>query len=519
MKRLTLNQKLWSIVVLLWVCLIVVVLVIGVLTRARMIQERKEMLKQEVDIALGVVTHFQKEASAGTLPLADAKQQAIETLRGMRWGKGHNRSFGIYDSAGTAVLVPAEPRPESKTPSAMGVPSADDVAAMLVKASSPGGNGFSEYPWPKAGSDHPVSRMTYGSLVPDWNWHLFSSVYTDDINTAFHAVILNNLLQISVIGVLLTTAMLWLIRTVRTSLGGEPDYAAALCKRIAAGDLSEPIKLRADDRSSLLYAMAQMQEQLTSTVGRIKLAADTITLGANEIAAGNADLSQRTEEQASALAQSASSMERLTETVKLNADYAVQGSQLAIDASRTVSDGSKVVGDVVDTILAIAASSKEIGQIISVIEGIAFQTNILALNAAVEAARAGEQGRGFAVVAAEVRALAQRSASAAKEIKSLIDASVSNVSRGQSLATEAGQSMQAILTSVQRVTDIMSEISAASTEQSTGIDHIGAAIGQMDTVTQQNAALVEQAAASAASLAEQAEQLRRAVTVFRLRTA
>jgi methyl-accepting chemotaxis protein len=258
---------------------------------------------------------------------------------------------------------------------------------------------------------------------------------------------------------------------------------------------------------------------LTSTVTDIQRAADSITLGANEIAAGNADLSQRTEEQASALAESASSMETLTTTVKMNADSAAQASHLSEDASGCVSAGSQVVNELVGSMSSIAESSREIERIIGVIEGIAFQTNILALNAAVEAARAGEQGRGFAVVAAEVRALAQRSASAAKEIKVLIDASVTDVTRGQTLATNAGQSMQAILAAVSRVTDIMSEISAASADQSTGIGHVGIAISQMDTVTQQNAALVEEAAASAASLAEQAIHLKRAVSLFRLQGA
>jgi methyl-accepting chemotaxis protein len=517
MKRLTLNQKLWGIVALLWVCLVIVVMTIGVMTRTRMVEERKGLLQQQVHMALGIVSHFQKKAADHTMPVAEAKHEAIETLRKVRWGQDQSGYFGIYDSAATALLVPSKPELEGKDQSGMVDPNGVHVALSVVKSSSPGGDGYSAYAWPKPGHAEPVGKMTFSAAVPDWDWHLFTGVYTDDIDAEFRAVVLNNFLLVSVIGLVMTTAMLWLIRNIRTSLGGEPDYAASLCKRIAAGDLSETVDLRPGDTSSLLHAMAQMQTQLTSTVGHIKQAADSITVGANEIAAGNTDLSQRTEEQASALAESASSMEQLTATVKLNADNAVQASQLAVDASGTVADGGKVVGEVVKTIVSIAESSKKIEQIISVIEGIAFQTNILALNAAVEAARAGEQGRGFAVVATEVRTLAQRSASAAKEIKGLIDASVVNVSRGQSLAGEAGKSMEAILTSVQRVTDIMGEISSASTEQSTGIHHVGIAIAQMDTVTQQNAALVEQATASAASLAEQAEQLKQSVAIFHLR--
>jgi methyl-accepting chemotaxis protein len=519
MKRLTLNQKLWGIVALLWVCLVVVVLMIGAMTRARMVEERKSILRQEVQISLGIIEHYQKLAADHTLPVADAKRQAIDALRNVRWGQDHSGYFGIYDSAAVAVLVPSKPELEGKDQSGMVDPNGVHVALAVVKNASPVGDGFSAYEWPKPGQTEPVGKMTFSAQVPGWDWNVFTGVYTDDIHTAFVGVVLNNFILVSVIGLIMSVAMLWLIRNIRTSLGGEPDYAAALCKRIAAGDLSGTVELRAGDTGSLLHAMAQMQTQLTSTVGHIKQAADSITVGANEIAAGNTDLSQRTEEQASALAESASSMEQLTATVKLNADNAVQASRLADDASGTVADGGKVVEEVVQTIVSIAESSKKIEQIISVIEGIAFQTNILALNAAVEAARAGEEGRGFAVVASEVRTLAQRSASAAKEIKGLIDASVANVTRGQSLAGQAGQSMQAILTSVRRVTDIMGEISSASTEQSTGIQHVGVAIAQMDAVTQQNAALVEQATASAASLAEQAEQLKQSVAVFQLQRA
>jgi len=390
------------------------------------------------------------------------------------------------------------------------------IAVEIVRSSSPGGNHFSQYVWPKTPNGVPVGKISYSTYLPDWDSDVLTGAYVDDINQAFYRVLRHNLLFAALILAALTVAMLWLIRDIRATLGGEPEYAKELCKRIAIGDLSATVALQRGDDSSLLAVLHQMQQRRTQIVGQIQKGADSIAIGAKQIAAGNADLSQRTEEQASALAESASSMDQLTATVKLNAENAMQASQLAVNASGTVDNGGKVVGEVVQTILSIADSSKKIEQIISVIEGIAFQTNILALNAAVEAARAGEQGRGFAVVASEVRTLAQRSAGAAKEIKALIDASVANVSRGESLAGEAGESMQAILVSVQRVTDIMGEISAASNEQSTGIGHVGVAIGQMDTVTQQNAALVEQATAAASSLESQAADLKTAVSMFRL---
>ncbi|NQD95927.1 methyl-accepting chemotaxis protein, partial [Pseudomonas sp. CrR25] len=254
---------------------------------------------------------------------------------------------------------------------------------------------------------------------------------------------------------------------------------------------------------------------LTRMLGQIRAAADTIYTAANEISAGNTDLSSRTEEQASSLEETASSMEELTSTVKLNADNARQANSLAVSASEVAVDGGNVVNRVVETMSSINESARKIADIIGVIDGIAFQTNILALNAAVEAARAGEQGRGFAVVAGEVRTLAQRSAAAAKEIKTLISDSVDKVDNGNALVAQAGKTMSEIVVSIKRVTDIMAEIAAASAEQSTGIEEISGAVSQMDEMTQQNAALVEQAAASAESLLEQASEMSQAVAVFK----
>jgi len=260
--------------------------------------------------------------------------------------------------------------------------------------------------------------------------------------------------------------------------------------------------------------MSNMQEKLSRTITRIHSGTETITVATQEIAASNHDLSVRTEQQAASLAETAASMEQLTATVKQNAENARQANQMGASASQIAGEGGEVVRQVVDTMHSITASSKKIVDIISVIEGIAFQTNILALNAAVEAARAGEQGRGFAVVAGEVRSLASRSADAAKEIKALIESSVTQVDAGSVLVLRAGSTMDSVVSAVRRVTDIIGEISAASEEQSKGIEQVNIAINQMDQTTQQNAAMVEEAAAAAHSLEEQAHALREAVNVF-----
>ncbi|WP_426088134.1 methyl-accepting chemotaxis protein [Janthinobacterium sp. PSPC1-1] len=324
----------------------------------------------------------------------------------------------------------------------------------------------------------------------------------------------NLLLLLSTLALAFGVVCAWLltmgiVRPLRT--------AVDIARKVADGDLTAQIDASAkDETGQLLLALKDMNTSLLNIVGEVRSGTDSIATSSTQIAAGNQDLSSRTEEQAGSLEETASSMEELTSTVKQNADNARQANQLAASAAQVAVKGGEVVAQVVGTMQSINASSNKIVDIISVIDGIAFQTNILALNAAVEAARAGEQGRGFAVVASEVRNLAQRSASAAKEIKTLIGASVEQVNAGSMLVAQAGSTMNDIVDSVQRVSDIITEITAASSEQSVGIDEINRAIGQMDAVTQQNAALVEESAAAAESMQHQAHNLAQVVSVFKL---
>ncbi|MFH7828034.1 methyl-accepting chemotaxis protein [Kluyvera chengduensis] len=317
------------------------------------------------------------------------------------------------------------------------------------------------------------------------------------------------------IAVLAVIISVWL--GVRKTLIAPLNRLIDSIRHIAGGDLVKRIDVESDNEmGELAHSLRHMQGELARTVGEVRQGADAIYSGASEIAMGNNDLSSRTEQQAASLEETAASMEELTATVKQNAENARQASHLALSASETAQKGGKVVDNVVQTMRDITASSQKIADIISVIDGIAFQTNILALNAAVEAARAGEQGRGFAVVAGEVRNLAQRSAQAAREIKSLIEDSVNRVDLGSTLVESAGETMDEIVNAVTRVTDIMGEIASASDEQSRGIDQVGLAVSEMDRVTQQNASLVEESAAAAAALEEQASRLTQAVAVFRI---
>jgi len=344
---------------------------------------------------------------------------------------------------------------------------------------------------------------------------LMDDTVAESQETYHHACVLLIIVSSAAFGLSLIAALL-ITRSIIRQLGGEPDYVMSIASDIASGNLARSITIRQGDQTSRIASVRVMRNRLADIVGQVRAGTDMIATASSQIASGNLDLSSRTEQQASSLEETASAMEELTSTVKQNADNARQANQLAVSASEVAIAGGNVVSQVVETMGSINASSKKIVDIISVIDGIAFQTNILALNAAVEAARAGEQGRGFAVVATEVRNLAQRSATAAKEIKSLIDNSVTQVDTGSKLVAQAGSTMNEVVNSVKRVTDIVGEITSASQEQSDGIEQINLAITQMDEATQQNAALVEEAAAAAQSMQEQASKLSEVVSIFKL---
>jgi methyl-accepting chemotaxis protein len=513
MKNMRLSAKLWLILALMWLGLLTLGGWSAWHTRNVMMDERKAALKSNVELAETLIKDYAAQAARGELTLEAAQQQAKARILAMRYVP--DGYFTLYDANLIALAHPS-PKIVGKDLKDFKDTTGKYYIQEMARQARASGEAYVSYSYPRPGGTEPLPKITYARHFQPWGWTVFTGAYIDTVDNAFYATLREMLLFLSLIGAALTVMTVMVIRSVTRSLGGEPAYAADIAARIADGNLDLDVRVAAHDRSSLLFMMHRMQQQLSSTITRIRQGTDSIDTGAREIAAGNLDLSSRTEQQAASLEETASSMEQLTSTVKQNADNARQAGQLARSASDIAARGGEVVGQVVQTMQGITESSRKMADIIGVIDGIAFQTNILALNAAVEAARAGEQGRGFAVVASEVRSLAQRSAQAAKEIKGLIDDSVERVGSGSQQVERAGSTMDEVVVAVKRVTDIMGEISSASEEQSNGIGQVNQAIAQMDQVTQQNAALVEQAAAAAGSLEEQARQLKEAVSAFRV---
>ena len=450
------------------------------------------------EVAISNMLHYQDAASID-------KQIAVAYASRKRIGEALDKLQSQITSAGGQASMEKFKGPRAQYVSlqdryieAVKAGRADDARAILLQ-------------------DIPAVRVTYRQALDGMLTHQDGLMKTS-IEEAASAV---RSIQWAVgiaIPVALLVALIMGLQIIR-SITRPITQAVNVAHAVAAGELTYPIDVRgSDETAQLLQALQSMQEGLVQVVGKVREGSESVAIASQQIAQGNSDLSARTESQASALQQTAASMEQLNSTVRQNADNARQANQLAVSASSVAQQGGDVVADVVRTMKEINDSSNKISDIIGVIDGIAFQTNILALNAAVEAARAGEQGRGFAVVASEVRSLAGRSAEAAREIKSLIGASVERVESGTALVGRAGQTMAEVVGAIQHVTDIMGEISAASTEQSQGVAQVGEAVTQMDQVTQQNAALVEEMAAAAASLNTQARELVETVAVFQLGT-
>ena len=523
-EKLSFNRK---------ILLLVASAVIGVLLvsglafmqlREEITNARKATLKAAVQSQATVVAGYQAAAAAGKMSEADAQKAATDALRMARYGDlaGNADYFYALTTDGIAVMHPFLTRwVPGKTVLGQLNSKGMDAAKMLTDGMAASTDGSTAWvaSWTAKPGDNDPNAIVYPKLqylvkIPGWNWIVGSGLYMDGVEAEVRATALRQL-GIS-LGVLAVIGVLGLLvtRSVLRQIGGEPRVAIEVMDALARGELA--VRVPAAPAGSLVEGLGRMVQSMRSTVAQVHSSSDSISTASAEIATGNHDLSVRTEETASQLQQAASSMLQLTGTVNQSADSARQANQLAASAAAVAQRGGQVIADVVSTMEQINDSSKKISDIIGVIDGIAFQTNILALNAAVEAARAGEQGRGFAVVASEVRSLAQRSAGAAKEIKGLIGSSVDRVDEGTRLVGNAGSTMREIVASVQRVSDIINEITAASSEQSDGIVQINKAVAQLDQMTQQNAALVEQSAAAAESLKDQAASLSHAVSTFKM---
>ena len=473
--------------------------------------ERENAVRQTVEVAHGILSHYHSLSTKGALSEADAKQQAMQAIKTLHYSG--TEYFWINDMHPNMVMHPNNPALDGKDLTDYKDPNGVHLFVEFVKVVKAKGSGLVAYFWPKPGSDKPVPKISYVKGFEPWQWIIGSGVYVETVDAMVFGRSLNVAIGSAVLIVILLGVGLLIARSITRSI----DRAVSIAQTIAAGDLTSDIHVGASDEAGkLMQALKGMNDSLARIVGNVRDGTDAISTASRQMATGNADLSSRTEQQASSLEQTAASMEELTATVRQNSDNARQANQLAMSASNVAEKGGSVVAQVVETMDSINGSSRKIVDIIGVIDGIAFQTNILALNAAVEAARAGEQGRGFAVVATEVRNLAQRSAEAAKEIKALIGDSVDKVERGSEQVAEAGKTMAEIVTSIKRVTDIMTEITSAGQEQTAGIIQINAAVTQMEQMTQRNAALVEEAAAASGALQERAGSLAQVVSVFKL---
>ncbi|ALL66325.1 methyl-accepting chemotaxis sensory transducer with Cache sensor [Paraburkholderia caribensis MBA4] len=520
MLKLSFTQKLWLPLVISLIALLLVSVSAAYLSRETRIEERKNDLVNVAHVGLSLVEEYAKLAQSGKLNEADARQEALARLRDIRYGE--DGYFLVIDSTPRMIMHPIKPATNGKD--LAGNADADGrhhYVAFAKVAQSPDG-GFVDYVFPHSrpasasGPAEAVDKIGYVVRYAPWDWIIATGAYVDDIDAAFMRSLYLIGGVFAAIALLLATLVALTNRSIQRTIGGDPGYAADVANAIAVGDLTVSIDTRTDDERSLLREMRRMRDTLTDTIRAIKHAADHVATGAGEIASGNADLSSRTENQAASLQETAASMEQMTSMVRQTAENARTASELAESAAQIANQGSVMVGEAVSTMRDISTESQKMVEVIEVIESIAFQTNILALNAAVEAARAGEQGRGFAVVAGEVRTLAHRSAGAAKEVRQLISRAVDRVGNGAGLVERTGTTIQQARDAIASVTGVMQEIAAAAAEQSAGIDQVNLAVTQMDSLTQENAALVEQAAAAAHSLTEQAGRLKTSVDAFQV---
>jgi len=515
LERLSLSARVWLVIGVAVAGLLALTIMSSLDGRGLLMQARERALGDEVATATSLIDSYRQRAAKGEFNETEAQRQAMQALSALRWNNGTGYVY-VFDSNLVMRMHPIMPQRDGNSIRDDHDSTGKYLYREMLAADRQDGHGFTEYMWPMPGAKGDQHKITYTSYYKPWDLHVAAGAYFVDINATFREMLIRRFIRAGIVALLVLLVVGESMRSIRRSIGGEPSVALAIASRIADGDLHHE-GTTASVPGSLLDALERMRSKLTDVVGEVQHSAQSVTSAAQQIARGNDDLSYRTQEQASSLEETAASMEEMTSTVKQSADNAQHASQLAVAMRVQAERGGDVAARASSAMQDIQQASTQIADIVGLIDEIAFQTNLLALNAAVEAAHAGEHGRGFAVVADEVRNLAQRSARAAKEIKTLISDSVDKVQAGTQLVNESGRALTGIIGSVKKVVDIVDEISAASQEQSSGIEQVNRAVMQMDEVTQQNAALVEEAAAAARAMQEQADRLHAQMGYFRVR--
>ncbi|MBL8363233.1 MAG: cache domain-containing protein [Rubrivivax sp.] len=477
----------------------------------RAMQARKDQVRQQVEVAHGLLVWAHGLEAAGTIDRTQAQNLARKAISGLRYDT--REYFWINDMQPRVVMHPIKPELDGKDVGDMKDPNGLRLFKAFVETVQRDGQGFVSYQWPKPGSEQPVDKVSYVMGFKPWGWVIGSGLYTGDLQ---QLLLQRIIVSSTVVAAALLAAAYLFLSFYRVMEGGLKETRRHL-QAMTNGDLtSSPTPWGRDEAAQLMLDLRAMQTSLRQMVRRVSHASDEIVNSSGEIASGALDLSARTEQAAGNLEESAASMEEIASTVRNSAEHTREASRMARHNAETAAEGGRVMGEVMATMDGIRTSSARIGEIIGTIDAIAFQTNILALNAAVEAARAGEQGRGFAVVAGEVRSLAQRSAAAAREIKTLIGSSVDQVESGAEIVRRAGSTIETIVASARRVDELLGEVATAADEQNQGVAQVGRAVQDLDRMTQQNAALVEQTAAASAALKDQAHALAAEVERFKL---